>query len=78
MEEVYSIVDDYGRKFMLSDFTFPWHFVFGTIGVLYFYGLYSIDSLNAHAFFPGSITFRRVVQTQLKPDISLETKRMGQ
>ena len=68
MEEVYSIVDDYGRKFMLSDFTFPWHFVFGTIGVLYFYGLYSIDSLNAHAFFPGSITFRRVVQTKLKPD----------
>ena len=31
----------------------------------YFYGIYSLDSTNRNAFFPGSITYRRVVKTRL-------------
>lgn len=31
----------------------------------YFYGIYALDSINWSAFFPGSITYRRVVKTRL-------------
>ena len=31
----------------------------------YFYGIYALDSINWTAFFPGSITYRRVVKTRL-------------
>jgi hypothetical protein len=34
----------------------------------YFYGIYSLDSTNRNAFFPGSITYRRVVKSRLNLD----------
>ena len=33
--------------------------------MLYFYGIYALDSTNWTAFFPGSITYRRVVKSRL-------------
>lgn len=40
----------------------------GLFYLTYFYGIYSLDSTNRNAFFPGSITYRRVVKTRLNMD----------